>query len=272
MTHNEAAAAGTTGPAADSPATPGAGAAAGSGTGAPQGSAQGTAHSGRSALRRLELLDAADRVVMRDGPDASMNTIAAEAGITKPILYRHFGDKDGLYRALAERHTEELALAIRAAVDPGPGGARTPRGRVQATIDTYLAHIEANPQVYRFLLHRAGAESADVHGHVTAYQRRVGEELARSFDPLGATGVLARAWAHGIVGMVQACGDWWLDEHPCERAELTVYLTELLWGALPTALAAAADAVEAAEAARPGRGPRPEGTDAADGTGGDAQG
>ncbi len=189
----------------------------------------------RSARRRRELLDAADRVVMRDGPDASMNTIAAEAGITKPILYRHFGDKDGLYRALAERHTEELALAIRAAVHPGR--TTTPRDRIQATIDTYLAHIEANPQVYRFLLHRAGAESADVHGHVTAYQRRVGEELARSFDPLGTTGVLARAWAHGIVGMVQASGDWWLDERPCRRPELTAHLTELLWGALPTALA-----------------------------------
>ncbi|WTW99969.1 TetR/AcrR family transcriptional regulator [Streptomycetaceae bacterium NBC_01309] len=257
MTHNEAATGstaaagtgttdGTTGGTAGGSRGAAGSGSAGSGAGA-GGSGSTGAASGRSALRRLELLDAADRVVMRDGPDASMNTIAAEAGITKPILYRHFGDKDGLYRALAERHTEELALAIRAAVDPG----RTdnPRARVQATIDTYLSHIEANPQVYRFLLHRAGAESADVHGHVTAYQRRVGEELARSFDPVGATGVLARAWAHGIVGMVQACGDWWLDERPCERAELTVYLTELLWGALPTALAAAAEAGEAAAGA-----------------------
>lgn len=44
--------------------------------------------------RRRELLEAADRVVLRDGPQASMNAIAAEAGITKPILYRHFGDKE----------------------------------------------------------------------------------------------------------------------------------------------------------------------------------
>ncbi|MFC7511784.1 TetR/AcrR family transcriptional regulator [Streptomyces thermocarboxydus] len=44
--------------------------------------------------RRRELLEAADRVVLRDGPGASMNAIAAEAGITKPILYRHFGDKE----------------------------------------------------------------------------------------------------------------------------------------------------------------------------------
>src|ERR671939_42161 len=72
---------------------------------------------GRSRQRRQELLDAADRVIMRDGPEASMNAIAAEAGITKPILYRHFGDKGGLYRALAVRHTDALLATLRAALD-----------------------------------------------------------------------------------------------------------------------------------------------------------
>jgi AcrR family transcriptional regulator len=191
---------------------------------------------------------------MRDGPDASMNTIAAEAGITKPILYRHFGDKDGLYRALAERHTDELLVALRASLAADAAG--DPRERVTRTIDTYLAHIEANPQLYRFLLHRAGAESADVHGHVTAYQRRVGEEIATAFDPTGVTGVLARAWAHGVVGMVRAAGDWWLDEAPCGRAELTAALVELLWGALPGALAVAARGALDARDPRDGQDPR----------------
>src|SRR5690242_8097971 len=99
--------------------------------------------------RRSELLDAADRVVRRDGPRASMNTIAAEAGITKPILYRHFGDKNGLYRALAERHTAGLLEAVRAAL----ALPLERRDRVEAVIDTYLSAIEARPQVYRFLVH-----------------------------------------------------------------------------------------------------------------------
>ena len=101
--------------------------------------------------RRRELLEAADRVVLRDGPQASMNAIAAEAGITKPILYRHFGDKGGLYRALAKRHTDALLDALRAALD-APAERRE---RVEATLDTYLAAIEARPQVYRFLMHPA---------------------------------------------------------------------------------------------------------------------
>lgn len=80
-----------------------------------------------------------------------MNAIAAEAGITKPILYRHFGDKGGLYRALAKRHTDALLDALRAALD-APAERRQ---RVEATLDTYLAAIEARPQVYRFLMHPA---------------------------------------------------------------------------------------------------------------------
>ena len=59
-----------------------------------------------------------------------MNAIAAEAGITKPILYRHFGDKGGLYRALANRHTDALLASLRAALD-SPGDRRH---RVEATL------------------------------------------------------------------------------------------------------------------------------------------
>src|SRR6058998_3022185 len=98
-----------------------------------------------------QLLEAADRVVRRAGSAATMNLIAAEAGITKPILYRHFGDKGGLYRALAERHTEALLDSLRAALDASTDR----RDRVETTLDTYLAAIEARPQVYRFLMHPA---------------------------------------------------------------------------------------------------------------------
>ncbi|WP_326794362.1 TetR/AcrR family transcriptional regulator [Streptomyces sp. NBC_01808] len=203
--------------------------------------------------RRRELLEAADRVVLRDGPGASMNAIAAEAGITKPILYRHFGDKGGLYRALAVRHTDALLAALRAALDAPTGR----RERVEATLDTYLSAIEARPQVYRFLMHpadggaaevaeqaaspEAGERGFEVGRHSAPLLRRLGEELAQviadriDFGPGGA--VIARAWGHGIVGMMHAAGDWWLHERPCTRAELVQSLADLLWGRL----AAAAD-------------------------------
>ncbi|WP_175408365.1 TetR family transcriptional regulator [Streptomyces sp. TRM64462] len=192
--------------------------------------------------RRRELLEAADRVVLRDGPQASMNAIAAEAGITKPILYRHFGDKGGLYRALAKRHTDALLAALRGALD-APAERRQ---RVEATLDTYLAAIEARPQVYRFLMHPAedgGAQQPeqgfDVGRHSAPLLRRMGEELAEVIAEridLGEGGeALARVWGHGIVGMMHAAGDWWLGERPCSRAELVSSLAELLWGRLAAA-------------------------------------
>jgi AcrR family transcriptional regulator len=96
---------------------------------------------GRDPRRRRALLDAADRIIRREGPDVSMASIAAEAGITKPILYRHFGDKSGLYQALAERHTRLLMDSVRTAFRR-PGEIRD---RARAAIDTYLAAIAANP-------------------------------------------------------------------------------------------------------------------------------
>ncbi|MGW5677809.1 TetR family transcriptional regulator [Streptomyces sp. NPDC003860] len=211
-----------------------------------------SAEQDRSAeRRRRELLEAADRVVLRDGPGASMNAIAAEAGITKPILYRHFGDKGGLYRALAKRHTDALLASLRAALD-APADRRE---RVEATLDTYLAAIEARPQVYRFLMHPAddpgagvglgvdqaqGSEARfDVGRHSAPLLRRLGEELAQVIHDRVDLGPdaerLARVWGHGIVGMMHAAGDWWLGERPCSRAELVTGLADLLWGRLAAA-------------------------------------
>ncbi|MFE3325896.1 TetR family transcriptional regulator [Streptomyces sp. NPDC059176] len=190
--------------------------------------------------RRRELLEAADRVVLREGPKASMNAIAAEAGITKPILYRHFGDKSGLYRALAKRHTDGLLAALRNAIDASVDR----RERVEHTLDTYLAAIEARPQVYRFLMHPAedsqqSEQGFDVGRHSVPLLRRLGEELATVIAErvdLGPGGdELARIWGHGIVGMMHGAGDWWLGERPCTRAQLVTSLADLLWGRLSLA-------------------------------------
>ncbi|MFF3955197.1 TetR family transcriptional regulator [Streptomyces sp. NPDC001890] len=191
--------------------------------------------------RRRELLEAADRVVLRDGPGASMNAIAAEAGITKPILYRHFGDKGGLYRALAKRHTDALLIALRAALD-APAERRR---RVESTLDTYLAAIEARPQVYRFLMHPSDdaapstEQGFDIGRHSAPLLRRLGEELAlviaERVDLGPDSDAMARIWGHGIVGMMHAAGDWWLGERPCSREQLVSSLADLLWGRLSAA-------------------------------------
>ena len=190
----------------------------------------------RRAHKRAELLDVADRVVRREGPGASVNQIAAEARIAKPVLYRIFGSKGGLYQALAERYVRELMESLRAALSNETEGRR----RLEATIDAYLRFVEENQAAYRFLMHRAVGEQPEAQATVSDFIRQVatevavvlGEELRRNGLDSGA----AEPWAHGIVGFVELAGDWWLQSRSMPRERLVAYLTDLLWkGFLGTA-------------------------------------
>jgi AcrR family transcriptional regulator len=187
-----------------------------------------------AALSRREgLLQAADAVVQREGAAASMAAMAAEAGVTKPILYRHFGDKAGLYAALATRHTETLMASLTAAL----AETATPMERVRRTVDVYLEALEAEPQVYSFLVQ--SEEAAPVRGQVRGFLRQLQEHLSRGISAelgLPPGDLRGPVWAAGIVGMVQSAGDWWLDARANDpqapsRVELCEQLTELLWGA-----------------------------------------
>jgi AcrR family transcriptional regulator len=183
----------------------------------------------RRAERRSYFLDAADQVIRRDGPGASINQIAAEARIAKPVLYRHFGDKGGLYQALAERYVRILLDDLRASLEKESTG----RALLASTIDSYLRFVDENRPVYRFLMHRAVSERPEAQETVTDFMRQVagevavvlGEELRRNGLDSGG----AEPWAHGIVGMVELAADWWLRTQSMPRERLAVYLTDLLW-------------------------------------------
>ncbi|MEU7837064.1 MULTISPECIES: TetR family transcriptional regulator [unclassified Nonomuraea] len=207
--------------------------------------------SGRDPDRRKALLDAADRVILREGPEASMAAIAAEAGITKPILYRHFGDKSGLYEALADRHVRTVIAQLRpgfagatsdlrsgAASDLRPGFAEEAatdlRGRARTTITVYLDLISANRNLYRFLFHRASAEDTRMRSHMTALVRSLGEELGGvlAAERVVPEPVRAQVLGHAFVGMVQTTGDWWLEHPEVDRAEVVEGLVDVIVAAV----------------------------------------
>jgi AcrR family transcriptional regulator len=177
--------------------------------------------------RRSQLLDAADRVIRRRGAGASMDEIALEAGISKPILYRHFGDKDGLHQALAERYVEALLGDLRAA-----RVTTDPRANIAAGIDAYLAFIEREPEGYRFLL--SAAAQPRTSAIVDDFRRRLAVDCAfATAERLRRSGLdpeLAEPWAYGVVGMVRSVGIWWLDTRAVSREQLVERLTALLWG------------------------------------------
>ncbi|MET8159633.1 TetR family transcriptional regulator [Sphaerisporangium sp. NPDC005289] len=201
---------------------------------------------GRDPDRRRALLDAADRVIRREGPHASMAAIAAEAGITKPILYRHFGDKSGLYQALADRHVRSVVKLLRPRFAKAGAGLRV---RARATIETYLDMISANLDLYRFLFHRAGAEDSRTHTHMAAIVRNLGEELGAviAADGTVADPVRAQILGHAFVGMVQTTGDWWLEHPEVDRSQVVDTLTTAVLATLTSTFREPSGAGTAAE-------------------------
>jgi len=192
------------------------------------------ARDARRAARKEELLAGAIRVIRRDGPLASMDAIAAEAGVTKPIVYRHFGDRDGLTQAVAAQFAGELFAELRGAL----AGSDEPEQVLRTTIDAYLAFIERDPQIYRFVVQSPPTPSSD--GLTLAgFVRQVGQEVAvvlgERMRQVGADSGAAEPWAFGIVGMVHLAGDWWLERRAMPRARLVDYLTALLWNGMGAA-------------------------------------
>jgi AcrR family transcriptional regulator len=180
----------------------------------------------RRERRREELLDVADRVIQRRGVGVSMDEIASEAGITKPVLYRHFGDKDGLHQALTERYIDELKTALKPAT-----GASEPRDRLAAAIDAYLVYVEREPERYRFLLH--ASEQPRTAGIVADFRRRhIAECAFTAEDNLRRAGIdpgFTEPWAECVSGMIRAAGTSWLETRSLPRERLVDYLTTILW-------------------------------------------
>lgn len=196
----------------------------------PSAPRRGRSGRGRDPERRRTILDAADRVIQRDGPDASMLAIATEAGISKPILYRHFGDKGGLYQALAKRHVDPLIEAIRSELYRHTDF----EVRARATVGAYLSMISQNLNLYRFLMDRATSEDVRTRSDLGLMVRRLGEELADLLisERRIKGRVRAQIAAHAIVGMVQAAGEWWLEHPEVNEAEIIDDLTSAVVGAI----------------------------------------
>ena len=160
-----------------------------------------------------------------------MDAIAAHAGVSKPVLYRYFADKSQLWQAVGQ----EAAATLVAAIAPAVAAVRAERDVIGAAVDAYLAYIEADPHVYRFVVHQPGIERprdvvADVVDTVASGLARI---LGDRLRDVGLDSGAALPWAYGIVGYVQTVGDWWLrHQQPISRAALSDYLTTFLWGGI----------------------------------------
>ena len=186
----------------------------------------------RRAERRTQLLDDAVEAIREIGPGATMEQLARRGGVTKPILYRPFRDRDGLLTCIAERFSVELLGEI----DTALVSSRAPHELLESTVDAYLAFIEREPSLYRFLLRQAaGTTGPQISPLVDTIARRVAVVIGEQLRAVGRDSGAAVPWSYGIVGLVHQAGDWWLDDRTMTRADLTQYLAGLLWNGLQAA-------------------------------------
>lgn len=190
--------------------------------------------------RRAELVEATLAAVAKHGAGVGMDEIAAEAGTSKTVVYRHFSDRADLYVAVCSRVAAQLLPKLREAME----SSAHPREMVAAAIDTYLGFLEADPELYRFVvsqraLDRPSADPIDTLSDLIGQQAAAAITLA--LHQAGRDAAAAGPWGHGLIGLVRSAADWWLRAgRPMLRTELAAHLTELAWAGVAGVLSSTA--------------------------------
>jgi AcrR family transcriptional regulator len=183
--------------------------------------------------RRQEIVDATIAAVGKHGPGVGMDEIAAEAGTSKTVVYRHFADRAELYVAVCNRVASQLLPKLREAIE----SSTRPREMVAAAIDTYLAFLEADPDLYRFVVHPQTLDRPTSSDPLDSLSDLVGAQaaaaIAVTLQQAGRDPAAAAPWGHGVVGLVRSAADWWLRaDRPMLRDELAAHLTDIAWAGL----------------------------------------
>ncbi|HYH27915.1 MAG TPA: TetR/AcrR family transcriptional regulator [Actinomycetota bacterium] len=183
-----------------------------------------------SQERHEQLIEVARRVFAERGYAASaIEEIASRAGVTKPVVYQHFGDKEHLHAVVIDREVRSVLERFSQALGSGD-----PRTSLEQAADAFLRYIEEEPDGFRVLVRSGppGTEGgrlpsvlADV---ATAVEKLLGRELRARGLPRRMAPVLSRA----LVGMVAMTGQWWLDVRRPRRGRVANDLANLAWNGL----------------------------------------
>jgi AcrR family transcriptional regulator len=182
------------------------------------------------AERREQLLGIGRRLFAERGFDGtSIEEIAAQAGVSKPVVYEHFGGKEGLYAVVVDREMQRLLSMVTASLSGGHY-----RQKLEGAAMALLEYIEDSADGFRILVRDSHAASgtgtfasllSDIASEV---EHILGAEFkARGYDPK-----LAPMYAQMLVGMVALTGQWWLDARKPKLDEVAAHLVNLAWNGL----------------------------------------
>jgi AcrR family transcriptional regulator len=180
--------------------------------------------------RREQLLEIGRRLFAERGFEGtSIEEIAAQAGVSKPVVYEHFGGKEGLYAVVVDREVERLLTMATTLL----GGDHS-REKFEAAAVTLLRYIDDNADGFRILVRDSNPGSgtgtygtllSDIAGQVEYI-------LADFLSSRGHDPKLAPMYAQMVVGMVAFTGQWWLDARKPKLEEVAANLIDLVWNGL----------------------------------------
>jgi AcrR family transcriptional regulator len=183
-----------------------------------------------SEERRATIVEAAGRLFGERGYDATrLDDIAAAAGVTKPILYRHFDTKLALYLALLERHRDDLA-SFAAMIDAEEG---TRDERLRAVLEVWLTYVEAHSYAWRMLFRDTGggpeveAFRLEVHARARAVLVGIIRTLSEVPIPRRELEPVAELMSMGMASVVL----WWMENPSVSRGAVLDAIARV-WGGL----------------------------------------
>jgi AcrR family transcriptional regulator len=183
----------------------------------------------RAPERRRKIEEAATTLFAERGYAATtIDDIVAGAGVTKPMLYRHFESKQALVMSLLERHRDELAAApldVLLATEYAPFPER-----LDAMLDAWFGYVEAHPFV-RLLLHDSSGDPAvaALVGELHDRQRATDVALVREFAPHIPTAEL-QPLGEVIRSSLAGLALWWMDHPDTDRADVIACVRRVVLG------------------------------------------
>ncbi|WP_329140798.1 TetR/AcrR family transcriptional regulator [Streptomyces sp. NBC_01476] len=180
--------------------------------------------------RREQLLDIGRTLFAERGFEGtSVEEIAHKAGVSKPVVYEHFGGKEGLYAVVVDREMQTLLDLVTGALTGGH-----PRELLEQAAFALLDYIEQSTDGFRILVRDSPvAQSTGTFASlISDIATKVEDILGREFKQRGFDTELASLYAQALVGMVALTGQWWLDVRHPRKSEVVAHLVNLSWNGL----------------------------------------
>jgi AcrR family transcriptional regulator len=158
---------------------------------------------------------------------ATLEEIAERAGVSRPIVYGHFGDKQRLFEAVVNAEIARVEAAVGAALS-APG---EPRELLERGLRAFFAYVREHPEGHAVLTRDAPIHLSDAGLGVMldGLAARISDAIARVIRALGLDPAPAPIYANALIGLGAHVGRWWRDHPEVSLAAITSHTTTLLW-------------------------------------------